>query len=141
MKQHRNSEPAVLDEESLNLVRQVGLAARALAAARVTRPADLTDAVAVGERALRFLEIELPVGVDECVGFLLPHAHHLRGLFLERHPREEVGSTLFGGRHPPGAKRRRICCNIRQYSAARTATKTRQEILGRLASRAGEDND
>src|SRR5262244_1601088 len=111
MKHHRNTEPAVFDEESLNLVRQLGLAARALAAARVTRPADLTDAAAVRERSLRFLEIELAVGVDECVRFLLPDAHHLRGLFLERHPRKEVGGALFSG-HPPGAKRRRSCCDI-----------------------------
>ena len=50
---HGNAEPAVLDEESLNGVGELGLRARAFAAAGVARPADLADAVAVRERPPR----------------------------------------------------------------------------------------
>src|SRR4029077_3300543 len=71
---HRNAEATLLEEELLKGVCEVGLLARRSPAARVARPADLPDAVAVGERGARLFGIELAVRVDQRRGLLLPHA-------------------------------------------------------------------
>jgi hypothetical protein len=42
------------------------------------------------ERGFGFLEVEIAVGIDEFLGFLLPYAHHLCGFLLERHSRQEI---------------------------------------------------
>ena len=69
------------------------IAARAQAAARVTRPPDLSEAVPVAEVLPRLLRVEPALVVDEHRGLLLPDAEHLRDLLLERHPREQVGRS------------------------------------------------
>ena len=109
MEHHWNAKPAVLDEESLNGVRQLRLAARILAAAGVARTADLPEAMTVAERRARFLEIEIAGRVKERAGLVVPHAHHLRGFLLERHPREEILDAL---------RRRCVGIAIRQRSMA-----------------------
>src|SRR3954469_20408653 len=56
VKEHRNAEPTLFDEEFLNGVSQLRLAARALAAARIAGAPDLSDAIAMGERSPSLLE-------------------------------------------------------------------------------------
>src|ERR1043166_545719 len=98
MKDHGNAQPTLLDEELLNGVRERCLTARVFPTAGVAWPTDLSEAVAVSECASGFVRIEIAVGIDQCVGLLLPHAHHLRRFFLERHAREEVLDATLGGK-------------------------------------------
>ena len=56
--------------------------------------------------ALAFFRSKFPVGIHERLGFLLPDAHHLRGLFLERHARQQVLD-------PPGDGNRGVFINGR----------------------------
>ena len=93
-----NAQPAVLDEESLNGVRQLGLAARRRAAAGVARTSNLSETVSVGERGARFRIVETALLRRRgFVAFFIPDAHHLRDFLLERHAREEIGDSLVGG--------------------------------------------
>ncbi len=91
MEDHRNAEPALFDEELLDRVGQRGLAAGIQSAAGVARPANLPNAVPVRKGRARLVGVERTFGGDERVGFLLPHAGHLRRFVLEGHAPEEVG--------------------------------------------------
>ena len=61
---------------------------RVASAGGIAGATDLADAVTFAKCGLGLLQIELAVGIDELLRFLLPDAHHLRGFFLERHPPE-----------------------------------------------------
>ncbi len=63
-------------------------------AARIAGPRNLADAPAMPKMLLRLLEIKIAVLVLDLRGFLLPDAHHLCGLLLQRHARQQVS-------HPP----------------------------------------
>ena len=103
MKDNRDAKPALLDEETLDGVRQLGHRARVAslfrlvpAAAGIARTSDLAEPMPVRERAARFLEVEGAGRVDERLSLLLPDAHHLSGLLLERHSPEQVRDALLG---------------------------------------------
>ena len=116
---HRNAQAAVLEEELLDGVGQLGHAASVLAAAGIARPADLSQSAAVAKRLLRLLEIEVALRIHQRLGLRLPDAQHLRGLFLQRHPREQVldapgggqtGVFISGSGFAGGSRRLRTSC-------------------------------
>ena len=90
MKNHGDPQPRVLDEESLNRVGEFRRAAGVPAGSRVAGAADLADPAPILEGRLGFRKIEVAVGVDESFGLPLPDAHHLGGLFFQRHPGQKV---------------------------------------------------
>ena len=94
---HRNAQAAVLKEELLDGVGQLGHAASVLAAAGIARPAHLAQSAAIAKRLLRLSEIEVAARIHQRLGLRLPDAHHLCGLFLQRHPREQVLHASGGG--------------------------------------------
>src|SRR5689334_16328812 len=98
MKDHGNAQPALLDEELLNGVRERCLTARVFPAAGVARPTDLPETSTICQRALSFARGVVAWGSDQFVGLLLPHTHHLRLFFLERHAREEILDATLGGK-------------------------------------------
>ncbi len=70
---------------------------RAIAsAAGIAGTSDLAEAMTLAKADFGFLQIERSIGVDQSLRFLLPHAHHLRGFFIERHPRQQVFHSLVG---------------------------------------------
>ena len=97
VKNHGNAQPALLDEELLNGVGELGHLPRVLAAARIARPADLSQAVAVSEIGTGFLQTEVALLIEQQRRLALPNAQHLRSLLFERHPRYEIGHALFHG--------------------------------------------
>ena len=104
VKHHRDAEAAVFEEELLDGVGELRHAARGLAfgrrgrvAARVAGAADLADAVAFFESGLGFLQVEVAMLIHELLRLLLPDAHHLRGLFLKGHPRQQIADASGGG--------------------------------------------
>ena len=97
VKNHGDAQPALLDEELLNGVGELGHLPRVLAAAGIARPADLPQAVAVSEIGPRFLQIEVALLIEQQRRLALPNADHLRSLLFERHPRDEIGHALFHG--------------------------------------------
>ena len=97
VKNHRNAEPRMFDEKFLDRVGQFRRFAGIFADAGVARhaagvagAADLSDAMAVFESCLAFLKSKLPAASSSFVGFFLPDAHHLRGLFFQRHARQQI---------------------------------------------------
>src|SRR5512146_2217977 len=77
------------------------------------------------ERFARLIDVEVAPPVEQRARLLLPHSHHLRSLFLQCHPRQEVRHALLGAqariavvRHPlslggscrPGRRRGVIRC-------------------------------
>ena len=96
VKDHGDAEPAVLDEELLDGVGEFRHAARVLALAGIAGTAHLAEPASLFESGLGFGRVEIAVGIHQRLGFLLPDAHHLRGLFLQRHASEQVF-------HPPGS--------------------------------------
>src|SRR5260221_3179663 len=97
MKHDRDAQPALLAEEPLNVIRELGLLARIASllrfvssAARVARAADLPQSIAMAEGGARLRDVERTVRVHEGVGLLLPDARHLRRLFLDGHARQQI---------------------------------------------------
>ena len=111
VKDHRDAQPAVLDEKLLDGVGQLRHPARVLAAARVAGPAHLADAASVPEGLPGFGEIEIAIGIHQLGGLLLPYAHHLRGLLFQRHSRQQVAYAL---RH------RQIALAVKRHTRALT---------------------
>ena len=93
VKDHRDSETAVLDEELLNRVSEFSHLSSVLAFSRIAWASNLTEPVPMFESGFGFMKVEVAVGVHERFCFLLPDAHHLRGFFFERHPRQQIFHT------------------------------------------------
>ena len=85
-----NAQAAVLEEELLDCVRELGHAACLLATTSIAGAADLTQSAAIAKRLLSLLEIEVAGIIQHGLGLGLPDAHHLCGLFFQRHPRKQV---------------------------------------------------
>ena len=60
---------------------------------------DLAEAMAILECHSCFGQVKIPVRIHEGGGFFLPDAHHLRGLFRQRHARQQILDPP-GGRQP-----------------------------------------
>ena len=90
VKHHWNSKAAILEKEFLYFVGQQGHAASVLAATGIAGPAHLAQPAAIPKRLLRLLQIEVALLIHQRLRLRLPHAQHLRGLFLQRHPRKQI---------------------------------------------------
>ena len=97
VKEHRDAQTAVLDEELLDGIGQLRHPARILAAARIAGPADLADAAPLPESLLRLGQIEVAIRVHQLGGLLLPDAHHLGALLFQRHSRQQIAYAPGGG--------------------------------------------
>ena len=86
----------IVVEEFLDGIGQFGHFPRGLAFAGVAGTPHLAQAVAVFESGPGLFQVEIPFGIHQCLGFFLPDAHHLCGLFRERHPGQKVLDSLFG---------------------------------------------
>ncbi len=104
VKNHRNAEPTVLDKKLLDGVSEFRLAARVLALARIAGATDLPETMTFFESGFGFPQIEVAVGIYERFSFLLPDAHHLRGFFFQRHPRQKVFDSFSPQATQPSCK-------------------------------------
>ena len=86
MEQDGNPEPRVLQKEPLDGVGQLRVLLRANTTVRIARPPDLSQPLAAAEVLLRALLVEAALVVEQDVVLLIPHADHLRRLFLQGHP-------------------------------------------------------
>ena len=100
VKDYRDAKTRVFEEELLDSVGQFGHTAGSLALPRFARrcpgiagPPDLAEAMAGLESRPGLAGIEIALRVHKLLCLLLPDAHHLRRLFLERHARKEVSNT------------------------------------------------
>jgi hypothetical protein len=98
VKHHRDAQPAVLDEPSLDGVGLRGGLGRAKAGLRpaggVAGPADLAKSIAMSKVPLSNLRIESAVGPEQLRMPLVPEARHLRNLLGDRHSTEQVGDAF-----------------------------------------------
>jgi hypothetical protein len=95
-----NAEAGVLDEEFLDGVGQLGHLARRSAQPRggrwrasVAGTANLSEPQSFREGSTRLGWIKIAFGINEYLRLFLPDAHHLRGFFLQRHVREQIGDA------------------------------------------------
>jgi hypothetical protein len=105
----RNAEPALFQEESLDGIGELRLLTRTASLlrivaaathatpARIARATHLSQSVPLPERRSGFLQVEHAGRVDQRLRLLLPDSHHLCGLLLQRHPRQQVAHPLAGG--------------------------------------------
>src|SRR5262245_8173558 len=119
VKNNGNTEPALFKKESLNIIGQLGRCSSIPAARSVARSSDLAQAMTLLEMATSLLQIELSFGIDERVCFLLPDAHHLGGLFFQRHSGKQIVGTFVRGEFAIPVRQHRSaafflhleCCN------------------------------
>ena len=97
VKNHRDSQAAVLDEELLDRVGEFRHAARVLALARVAGAADLAQSAAILKCGLGLLQIKIAFAIDQGLWLLLPDTEHLCGFFLQRHAREQISHSVRSG--------------------------------------------
>ena len=90
----RDPQAGILKEEPLNVVGELRHGARVFAAAGIAGPSHLSQTAAVAKCFLRLLQIEIAFGVDECIGLLLPDAHHLGSLLFQRHALQQILCAL-----------------------------------------------
>ena len=90
VKNHRNAEAAVFAEKFLRGVGEFRHRAHIQPAAEGTGAANLAEAVARRETRAALWPNRNARVVGECFRNFLPNAHHLRGLFLDGHAREQI---------------------------------------------------
>src|ERR1035437_10278809 len=87
----------MFDEKLLNRVGQLRRFARVFSNACVAGTTNLSETVSFFESGLGFFEIKITGSVQKLRVFFLPEAHHLRGLFLQRHARQQIFHATGGG--------------------------------------------
>ena len=109
VKHDGDPQPGVLQEEALNGVGEFRGFASPQSAAGIRGAADLAQPATVAKSLRGLFRVEAARFVHESLALFLPDAEHLRGLFFERHPLQQVPGAaarcelripiLFGLRH------------------------------------------
>ena len=131
VKNNRNTQTRIIQKEFLNGIGQFRRLPRVASACGIAGSTNLAKPMTLAKRGLGLLQIEFAVGIDKRFRFLLPHAHHLCGFFVERHAREEILHSLFRGnsrificRQP-----RSFCRNCRPSRTSRLALREAIDVL------------
>src|ERR1035437_866578 len=92
-----NAEPRFFEEELLDGVGELSHPPRVETQLRRGRwpagiawTANLPDTISFFEGGVCFEIVKIAFGVHQLLRLLLPHAHHLRRLLLQRHPRKQI---------------------------------------------------
>ena len=97
MKDDGNAQPGVLNEEPLDGVGEFRRGPGVLTSARVAGTSDLADPCPCPKAASALPMSKLPSPSTSVSAFGLPDAHHLRRLFFESHPGQQVSYPYSGG--------------------------------------------
>jgi len=94
----RNFQAAVFQEKFLDFVGEFRGLTRVLALSRVARTSYLSNAIALLEKCIGLVFVEVAVVVQHSLRAVTPDADHLRSFFFQRHAGKKVFRALFEGK-------------------------------------------